>query len=262
MRVRPQRVSLKSARELELMRVAASTTAEIVEELIGLMKPGMSTLDLDREAERRCRLRGVTPAFKGLYDCPSCLLVSINDEVVHGLPRADRLLAAGDVVSLDFGVVYRGWYGDHARTVCLPAASSEDERLVRVAAASLEAAVLACKVGGRVSDIGQVIEPIVYGAGFSLVEEFVGHGIGRRLHEDPNVPSRFDPAARMPLREGMVLCVEPMVNFGGPEVKVLEDGWTAVAVDGTRSAHFEHTIAITANGPEVLSRPGFGAGRD
>lgn len=244
------------------MRVAASTTAEILEELIGLLEPGLATSVLDIEAERLCRKRGVTPAFKGLYGCPACVLVSLNDEVVHGLPRPDRHIAAGDVVTLDFGVVYRGWYGDHARTVCMPGASEEDERLVSVTRASLEAATAVCRAGGRLSDIGRAVEQVVLPAGYSIVDDFVGHGIGRRLHEDPQVPHRFDPAARMPLREGLVLCVEPMVVFGGPEVKMLEDGWTAVSVDGTRSAHFEHTIAITAGGPEILSRPGFGAGRD
>jgi methionyl aminopeptidase len=244
------------------MRVAASTTAEILEELIGLLEPGLATWSLEEEAERQCRKRGVTPAFKGLYGCPTCLLVSLNDEVVHGLPRPDRRIAAGDVVSLDFGVVYRGWYGDHARTVCMPGASEADERLVSVTRASIEAAAAACRVGGRLSDIARAVESVVLPEGYSIVEDFVGHGIGRRLHEDPQVPNRFDAAARMPLREGLVLCVEPMVNFGGREVKVVEDGWTAVTVDGTRSAHFEHTIAITAGGPEILSRPGFGAGRD
>lgn len=251
---------LKSRREIELMRVAASTVSEILDELEAILEPGMSTLDLDAFCEAACRRRGVTPAFKGLYGFPGSLCVALNDVVVHGIPSADVVLAAGDIIGLDFGVVYKGWYGDHARTVMVGGDADEgSKRLIEVTREALRLGMLECRPEARLRDIGRAVQRHVEENGFSVVRDFVGHGIGRKLHEDPQVSNHFDRMARMPLQAGMVLCVEPMVNTGSHEVRVLADDWTAVTVDGQRSAHFEHTIAVTPTGPEVLSTSGFGA---
>lgn len=250
---------LKSERELDLMRVAASTTAEIVEELVSMVEPGVTTWDLDHAAELACRRRGVTPAFKGLYGFPACLCVAVNEAVVHGIPRRTERLEEGDIITLDFGVVYRGWYGDHARSVGVGAVDPASRRLMDTAEAALAAGIEAARVGDRIGVIGSTVQRVAEFAGYSVVREFAGHGIGRRLHEDPQVVNYDDRRSRMPLREGMVICIEPMINAGSEEVVVLQDGWTAVTVDGSRSAHFEHTVAITSEGPQVLSVPGRGA---
>ncbi len=242
------------------MRVAASTTAEIVEELIEMLAPGVTTWDLDRHAYEACRARGVTPAFLGQYNFPNSLCVAVNEAVVHGIPSPKLQLERGDIIGIDFGVVYKGWYGDHARTAVVGAETDEESAtLVRVAEECLTLAIEQCQPGNRLRDLGRTIQRHAEGHGFSLAKGFAGHGIGRKLHEEPQVDNYFDRTARLPLREGMVICVEPMVNAGTPEVDLLADGWTAVTVDGRRSAHFEHTIAITESGPEVLSLPGHGA---
>ena len=242
------------------MRVAASTVSEILDELVERLEPGMSTADLDAYCEHACRRRGVTPAFKGLYGFPACLCVAVNEGVVHGIPSPEVVLEAGDIIGLDFGVVYRGWYGDHARTVVVGERADEaSERLVDVTRTALARGVEQCCPGNKLRDIGRAIQEYVEASGMSVVRDFVGHGIGRKLHEDPQVPNYFDRLARMPLKAGMVLCIEPMVNAGSAEVRVLADEWTAVTADGARSAHFEHTVAITAHGPEVLSVSGNGA---
>jgi methionyl aminopeptidase len=251
---------LKSARELDLMRVAASTVSEILDELVERVVPGVSTAELDAYCEEACRRRRVTPAFKGLYGFPGCLCVAVNEGVVHGIPSRDVVLEAGDIIGLDFGVVYRGWYGDHARTVAVGQETDDDsQRLVDVTRNALERGIEQCRPGNKLRDIGRAVQEHAEAEGMSVVRDFVGHGIGRRLHEDPQVPNYFDRLARMPLKAGMVLCIEPMVNAGSAEVRVLADEWTAVTADGARSAHFEHTVAITANGPEVLSVSGSGA---
>lgn len=260
MRARRSSIVLKSRREIELMRVAASTVSEILDELEAVLEPGMSTLDLDAFCEAACRRRGVTPAFKGLYGFPGSLCVAVNDVVVHGIPSASVVLAAGDIVGLDFGVVYKGWYGDHARTVVVGGETDEESmRLIDVTRDALRLGIEECRPEARLRDIGRAVQNHAEESGFSVVRDFVGHGIGRKLHEDPQVSNYFDRMARMPLKAGMVLCVEPMVNSGSHEVRMLADDWTAVTVDGKRSAHFEHTIAVTPEGPEVLSVSGCGA---
>ncbi|MCA9525887.1 MAG: type I methionyl aminopeptidase [Myxococcales bacterium] len=258
MRARRAEIMLKSEKDIEQMRIAASTTSEIVDELVAAVAPGISTLDLDRLAEEACRRRGVTPAFKGLYGFPSCLCVAVNDVVVHGIPSAGVVLREGDIIGLDFGVVYRGWYGDHARTVAVGAVDEESSRLVAVTKQALQAGFEACQPGNRLRDVGSAVQRCAEGAGYSVVRDFVGHGIGRRLHEEPSVYNYFDREQLMRLRAGMVLCLEPMVNIGTADVRLLADEWTAVTADGRRSAHFEHTIAITPAGPEVLSISGAG----
>lgn len=258
MRPRGASVKLKSPQEIELMRVAASTTSEILDELVDMVEPGISTWDLDQAAEQACRKRGVTPAFKGLYGFPACLCVAVNDVVVHGIPSKACVLKDGDIVGLDFGVVYRGWYGDHARTVLVGSVDAESKRLVDATAESLAKGIAACQPGGRLRDVGKAVQRHAEGAGYAVVRDFMGHGIGRRLHEEPPVSNYYDRKQFLRLRAGMVLCVEPMVNMGSIEVEVLEDNWTAVTRDGQRSAHFEHTVAITESGPEILSISGHG----
>lgn len=259
MRARRQSIVLKSQREVDLMRVAASTASEILDGLVEVLAPGMTTADLDAFCEEACRRRGVTPAFKGLYNFPACLCVALNQGVVHGIPSKKVVLSAGDIIGLDFGVVYRGWYGDHARTVAVGGETdAESMRLVGAARRCLELGIEACRVGNRLRDIGKAISDHAETHGFAVVRDFVGHGIGRKLHEDPQVANFYDRRARMPLQPGMVLCIEPMLNAGTPEVVTLEDAWTAVTADGRRSAHFEHTVAVTDEGPVVLSVSGHG----
>lgn len=259
MRARRAAVTLKSTQDVQLMRVAASTTAEILEEIAEAVQPGVTTWDLDQLAEEACRRRKVTPAFKGLYGFPASLCVAVNEVVVHGIPSKHPPLQEGDIIGLDFGVVHRGWYGDHARTVAVGHVDLEANRLMAVAQEALAAAVDACRPGNRLRDIGKAVEGCAHAAGFSVVRDFVGHGIGRRLHEEPGVYNYYDRQQLMRLQAGMVLCVEPMINAGSAQVTVLDDEWTAVTADGRRSAHFEHTVAITPDGPEVLSLPGWGA---
>ncbi len=260
MRARRRSINLKSPREIELMRIAASTTAEIVDELVEMIVPGITTWDLDQHAEEACLRRGVTPAFKGLYNFPACLCVAVNEGVVHGIPSRKMVLRAGDIIGMDFGVVYKGWYGDHARTVVVGTETDEESKaLVAATRECLEHGIEQCRAGKRVRDIGKAVQRHAEARGYSVVRNFVGHGIGRKLHEEPQVYNYYDRSARVPLRPGMVVCVEPMVNAGTAEVKMLDDDWTAVTVDGRRSAHFEHTIAITESGPQVLSLPGHGA---
>ena len=260
MRARLAAVTLKSNQEIQLMRVAASTTAEIVDEVARAVRPGVTTWELDQIAEDACRRRNVTPAFKGLYGFPASLCVAVNDVVVHGIPSREVILREGDLIGLDFGVVYRGWYGDHARTLAVGHVDSEAIRLIDVTIDALAAGLDQCRPGNRLRDIGKAIEERARMGGYSVVRDFVGHGIGRRLHEEPGVFNYFDRQHLMRLQAGMVLCVEPMVNAGAAQVNVLDYQWTAVTADGSRSAHFEHTIAITSSGPEVLSVPGWGAG--
>jgi len=259
LRPRRQAIRLKSQREIDLMRIAASTVSEILDEIELMVKPGVSTWDLDAAAEAACRRRGVTPAFKGLYGYPASLCVAINDEVVHGIPSKKRVLAAGDIIGLDFGVVYKGFYGDHARTVPVGEINESSRILIEVTRECLAKGIEQCNATRRLRDIGRAVQSHAEENGFTVVRDFVGHGIGRKLHEDPQVANYFDRGGRMPLRSGLVLCLEPMVNMGSHEVKVLEDDWTAVTADGERSAHFEHTIAITEDGPEVLSVSGCGS---
>ena len=218
-------------------------------------RPGVTTLELDALAERETLARRARPAFKGYHGFPASICISVNEEIVHGIPSASRVLAPGDLVGLDFGVEYQGFFGDSAYTVEVGEVSPAGRRLVAATRDALAAAVLAARPDGRLGDIGAAVQSLVEGRGFSVVREFVGHGIGRHLHEAPQVPNYGRAGTGVRLRPGMVLALEPMVNAGAAGMRTLEDGWTAVTIDGSLSAHFEHTIAITADGPVVLSLP-------
>lgn len=253
-------IFLKSPREIEIMRVANRIVSEILAEIREQVTPGISTAEIDRIAAALIRKKGARSAFKGyrirdgMVPFPATICVSLNDEVVHGIPSAQRIIRAGDVVSLDFGVIYQDFYGDAALTFVVGEADPQVQRLLETTAAALEAGIAQAYVGNRLGDISAAIQETVENAGYSVVREFVGHGIGRRLHEDPQVPNYGVRDRGMRLREGLVLAIEPMVNMGKPEVMMKSDGWTAVTRDGSLSAHFEHSVAITEKGPLVLSR--------
>ncbi|CAM4444338.1 type I methionyl aminopeptidase [Corallococcus exiguus] len=247
-------VEIKSPDEIALMREAGRIVCEILDELEKAVAPGVSTWDLDALAEQLIAKKGARSAFKGYHGFPGVLCASVNQEVVHGIPNRKRRLVAGDLMKLDFGVVYRGFFGDSARTVPVGKVTPEAQALVDVTRQSLEKAIQAMQPGNRIGDIGHAVQNHVEARGFSVVRDFTGHGIGRKLHEPPQVPNYGQAGSGMKLRPGMVLAVEPMVNQGTPDVEVLEDEWTAVTVDGKLSAHFEHTILISERGPEVLTR--------
>jgi methionyl aminopeptidase len=237
------------------MRQSGRIVRQVLDELKRLVAPGVTTMDLEKAAERKIRELGAKPAFKGYYDYPCVLCTSVNDEIVHGIPSAKRVLEAGDIVSIDCGVVLDGYYGDAAITVAVgDSVSSERRKLLAVTETSLYKAIEQTKIGNTVGDIGAAVEEYVAANGFSVVREFVGHGIGTRLHEEPQVPNFRPRGPDTRLREGMVLAIEPMVNSGRPEARVLEDKWTAVTADGSSSAHFEHCVAVTRNGPLILTQ--------
>jgi methionyl aminopeptidase len=242
----------KSPAELQRMRAANQIVAEILAELAAMAAPAVTTADLDTYADTRVRGVGAVPAFKGYRGYPATLCASVNDEVVHGIPSR-RKLVEGDILSLDMGVLYDGFYGDSALTVGIGRISHGAAELLRVTEEALHKAIERVRVGGRLSDIGHAIQAWVEAHGFSVVREFVGHGIGAALHEEPQIPNYGEPGRGPRLVEGMVLAIEPMVNMGRPAVKILPDGWTAVTRDGSLSAHFEHTVAVTADGPYVLT---------
>ena len=251
-------ITLKRPDEIALMRRANQIVAEILDELVMAAKPGVTSLELDRVAEELTLKKGARPAFKGYkphsVEYRHSLCVSINNEIVHGIPSAKRRLKEGDIVGLDFGVCYQGYFGDAARTVAIGNVSEAAHRLMKTTRDALYAAIEHARVGNRISDIGRAVQTIAEQAGYSVVTEFAGHGIGRKLHEDPQVPNYFRAGMPNPrLQEGMVLAIEPMINQGAAELQILADGWTAVTADGKLSAHFEHSIAITAAGPEILS---------
>ena len=235
------------------MRVANQFVAKILAELEAAVAPGVTTADLDALAERLTRDGGAEPAFKGYRGYPATLCASINQEVVHGIPSRTRTLVAGDIVSLDMGVKLGGFYGDSAVTVPVGEIPEATQELLRVTRDALGRGIAQAKVGGRLSDIGHAVQECVEAHGFSVIREFVGHGIGERLHEEPQIPNYGQPGHGPRLAEGMVLAIEPMVAMGKPDVRVLRDGWTAVTKDGSLAAHFEHTIALTASGPLVLT---------
>jgi methionyl aminopeptidase len=245
---------LKAPWELDLLRRSNRLVAETLAALSERVKPGVTTLELDRFAESYLLARGARPAFKGYRNYPFTLCTSINEQVVHGLP-SDRRLEEGDILSLDMGALVDGYYGDSAVTVPVGRISVEAERLLRVTRECLERAIAVTRDGARLADISGAVQTHAEAHGFSVVRLFVGHGIGKALHEAPQIPNFVDPTrGRGPvLKRGMVLAIEPMVNSGGPEVRVLPDQWTAVTADGSLSAHFEHTVAITENGTEVLT---------
>jgi methionyl aminopeptidase len=247
-------VVLKSLAEIEKMRRAGQVTREVLELLREHVKPGVTTMDLEKIAAGRVDELGFKAAFKGYGGYPCVLCASVNSEVVHGIPSPKRVLKEGDIVSLDFGVFVDGYCGDAAITVPVgEKIAPETARLLKVTEASLHAAIGVVRPGATLGDVGSAVQKMVEAAGFSVVRDFVGHGIGVHMHEDPQVPNFGEAGRGMKLRAGMVIAIEPMVNAGKPDVVVLEDGWTAVAADGSMSAHFEHTVAVTATGARILT---------
>lgn len=245
----------RSAAELEKMHQAGLVVWDVLNGLRERVRPGVTTMDLEEFAASRAAEHKVRPAFKGYRGYPCVLCASVNKEVVHGIPSASRTLQEGDIISLDFGVEYKGYYGDAAVTVAVGKINPAREKLLRVTRESLDRAIENVRPGNRLGDISSAVQKWVEKDGFSVVRDFVGHGIGTKMHEEPNVPNFGEPGHGPRLEEGMVFAIEPMVNAGGPGVKVLEDHWTAVTADGSDSAHFEHTVAVTAKGPWVLTRP-------
>ena len=247
-------IMIKSPSDIQKMRVSGIALRKVHDALAPHVVAGVSTMDLEEIAVAKIAELGAKAAFKGYHGYPSALCTSINEEVVHGMPNAKRVLKDGDILSIDCGVIIDGFYSDAAVTYAIGRPSEKVQKLLDVTKASLEAAIEQCKVGGRLFDISATVQEMCEAQGFGVVREFVGHGIGRSMHEDPQVPN-FGTRGKGPrLKAGMVLAIEPMINAGGPEVKVLKDGWTAVTIDGSYSAHFEHTVAITDNGPLVLTR--------
>ncbi|MEK7286199.1 MAG: type I methionyl aminopeptidase [Nitrospirota bacterium] len=247
-------IILKSKEEVAKIARASQIVAEVLSKLKEYIKVGMTTKELDTFAENLIVKRGGIPAFKGYRNFPATLCVSINDQVVHGIPSPKKVIEDQDVIGLDLGVIYDGFYGDAAVTVGMGTLPSDTLRLIRVTEASLYAGIKEACVSARLSNISHAVQVCAEAEGFSLVTAFVGHGIGRNLHEDPQVPNFGLPGKGPRLKEGMVLAIEPMVNMGGSDVRVLSDKWTAVTMDHSLSAHFEHTVAITQNGPVILSQ--------
>src|SRR4051812_3035101 len=252
----------KSPAELEKMRRSGLLVHEILHKLAGMVGVGVSTLELEVEAEKMIRDAGARPAFKGYYTqsagskYPYVLCTSVNDQVVHGMPSPKTVLKKGDIVSIDTGVELNGYYGDSAVTIPVGEPTPDVKKLLQTTQDSLELAIAQMKAGNRLFDVCGAVERHVVANGFSVVREMVGHGIGTSMHEEPQVPNYVDRRNENPrLKEGMVLAIEPMVNAGQPEIKILSDRWTAVTQDGSYSAHFEHSVAVTANGPWVLTRP-------
>jgi len=248
-------IQIKSAREIEIMaeggRILGATVAMLEREV----RPGISTADLDALAEEFIRSHdGARPAFKGLYGFPGSVCTSINNEIVHGIPSRKRVLREGDIVSIDVGVGFRGYFTDSAVTVPVGEVDGETTRLLTVTRDALAAGIEAARPGNHIGDIGAAVQAVVERAGFSVVRDLVGHGIGVEFHEEPQVPNYGKPKRREKLVPGLTLAIEPMVNAGGPATRTLADKWTIVTVDGSRSAHFEHTIAVTENGPRVLTQ--------
>ena len=247
-------IELKSAREIGLMRRAGHILAEVMDRLRASVKPGMSTLEVDEDVEGFIKSKGARPAFKGYRGFPATVCISINEEVVHGIPSPKRKLREGDIVGLDLGCIVDGYYADCAITLPVGAVPARVQELLDVTRESLDKAIVQCRAGNRLGDISHAVQTHCESHGFGVVRAFVGHGIGQSLHEEPQIPN-FGDAGRGPVvKAGMVLAIEPMVTMGSYEVRVLEDRWTAVTVDGSWAAHFEDTIAITERGPEVLTR--------
>jgi methionyl aminopeptidase len=243
----------RSASELERMREAGRLVGEVLTELTGMVAPGVTTADLDAAAEKRILAAGAVPAFKGYHGYPATICASVNEEVIHGIPSGRRILKAGDILSIDVGAALDGYFGDSAVTLPVGRVTEDAATLLRATEESLYKAIECVRPGARISDIGHAVQQHVEAFGFSVVREFVGHGIGEKMHEEPQVPNYGDPGRGPRLAEGMVLAIEPMVNAGKAAVKVLADGWTAVTRDGSLSAHFEHTVAVTAGDPWILT---------
>lgn len=243
----------KSAAEIEIMREAGRISARALRLVGEAVRPGISTAELDAIAEAAIRQDGAAPAFKGYHGYPATLCTSLNSQVVHGIPAEDIVLVEGDVISVDVGAIHRGYYGDNAATFAVGSIDATATKLLDATRASLDAGIAQCVIGKRLYDIGSAVQKVAEAAGFSVVREYVGHGIGRAMHEDPNVPNYGKAGTGPRLEEGMVFAIEPMVNAGSHTVDALPDGWTVVTRDGSLSAHFEHTVAVTADGPVVLT---------
>jgi methionyl aminopeptidase len=245
----------RSASEIEKMRRSGHIVREILNHMKTLVEPGVTTMDLEKAAEAKIKEFGAKPAFKGYYDYPCVLCTSVNEEIVHGIPSPKRVLKAGDIVSIDTGVVMDGYYGDAAITIPVDGQlTPETKKLLEVTEAALYKGIEQATIGNSTGDVGAAVQQYVEANGFSVVREFVGHGIGTRLHEEPQIPNFGTKGFGAPLKEGMVLAIEPMVNSGRPEARVLEDKWTAVTMDGSFSAHFEHCVAVTKDGPVILTQ--------
>lgn len=250
---RGRNIIIKTADEILLMREANQIVAETLRMLSNEIEPGMSTWELDHLAEELCVKRKAKPAFKGYRGFPGSLCVSVNEEVVHGIPSRKKKLKKGDIISIDFGVLYRGYYGDSAITVPVGTIAEDIQKLLNTTRNSLHKGIEQAVAGNRISDISKAIQDSVEGGGFTVVRQFVGHGIGTQLHEAPEIPNFHQGERTARLLPGMVLAIEPMVNMGTHKVKVLRDGWTVITMDKKPSAHFEHSIAVTENGPLILS---------
>jgi methionyl aminopeptidase len=246
-------IVIKTAKEVEKMRRAGEIVREVLEAVRAMVKPGVTTLELESVAEKLIEERGAKPAFKGYHGFPCVLCTSLNDQVVHGIPSAKTVLREGDILSVDCGAVIDGYYGDSAITIPVGRVAPTTQRLLDVTQKSLERAIETVRPGAMLGDVGAAVQEMVEAEGFSVVKEFVGHGIGTRMHEDPQIPNFGRRGRGVRLREGMVLAIEPMVNAGGDAVRVLKDGWTAVTEDGSLSAHFEHTVAVTKDGAAILT---------
>ncbi|MDR1245121.1 MAG: type I methionyl aminopeptidase [Endomicrobium sp.] len=253
-----QAIEQKTAKEIEKMRIAGKVVGEILENLSEIIKPGVTTKYIDEFSEKYIKKLKMTPAFLGVpgarYPFPASACVSINNEVVHGIPNASRVLKSGDIVSVDLGVFYEGYYGDAARTYAVGSISDTAANLLKITELSLQKGIEKALPGNRLGDVSNAVQVVVENGGFSVVRDFVGHGIGRNLHEEPQIPNYGKAGIGVKLLPGMVLAIEPMVNEGSFEVCMLDDGWTVVTKDGSLSAHFEHTVAITENGYEILTK--------
>ncbi len=247
-------IARRSKKELDKIAAAGAIVAETLKIVEDSLKPGITTRELDRIAERYIRERGAVPAFLGYHGFTGTLCVSLNDEVVHGIPSDDRTVKAGDIVSIDVGAILGGYYGDGAKTFAVGDVPAETTKLIEVVRDALLSGIEQCRPGNRIGDVSAAIQRHAESFGFSVVRRYVGHGIGRHMHEDPPIPNYGEPGNGPVIRPGMVFAVEPMVNIGSYEVKTLDDGWTVVTVDGSLSSHYEHTVAVTKDGPVVLTR--------
>jgi methionyl aminopeptidase len=247
-------IQLKTPAQIEKLREANLIVADVLDQLEAAAAPGMSTWELDQIAHRRLKQLKAESAFLGYRGYPAVLCTSVNEVIVHGIPRKDVVLKDGDILSIDFGAFKDGWCGDSARTIPIGKVTPAAKALMEATRRSLDAAIAQCVPGRRLGDIGWAVQSLVEAEGYSVVRQFVGHGIGRQMHESPHVPNYGDAGKGSRLSAGLVVAIEPMVNLGGPEVVIEDDGWTAVTKDGSLSAHFEHSVAITENGPYVLSR--------
>ncbi len=246
-------IKIKSKADIEAMKIPAKVTATILKELESVIKPGISTQEIDDYIDRRMAEEGMVSGFRGYGDFPGCACISPNEMVVHGIPSPDVILKEGDIVSVDAGAIYKGWYSDMARTYPVGKISEEAERLIRVTEESFFEALKFCRAGNYVFDISHAVQKRVEADGFGVIRDYVGHGVGRDLHEEPSIPNYGRPGRGPKLRKGMVLAIEPMVSAGTYEVRVLDDGWGAVTTDGRYAAHYENTVVITDGDPEVIT---------